>query len=93
MRKADLDMSRGSVTRVWLVLGLLAKFEKGLLLTDIARESNMKVKSTNDVINRIESGQLPGIMISRTNKGEYYISDWGPFFNRKNFLFFHESLT
>jgi hypothetical protein len=93
MKRSEICMEKGSLSRLWLVLGELAKNEQGLTLASLANNTGMLAKSTKDTVLRIEKGQLPGLVLKRSEDKKYFVSDWGTLFDKKSFLFFHESLT
>jgi hypothetical protein len=92
IKRSDLDMSRGSLSRIWLVLGAFAKASGPLTLTAIGELAGLKSNAVKDSIVRIENNQMQGMEITNCN-GLYEVSHWGSLFSEKNFLNFHDNLV
>jgi hypothetical protein len=92
IKRSDLDMSRGSLSRIWLVLGAFAKANGPLTLTSIGELAGLKSNAVKDSITRIENSQMQGMELTNCN-GLYEINHWGGLFSKKNFLKFHNNLV
>jgi hypothetical protein len=91
MKRSELDMSRGSLNRVWLILGVFAKYEGEITSAFIGKKTEMQPKSVVDTLGRI-NGFIPGLVLTRSANKKYQITEWGFLLDKENFQCFQEMI-
>ncbi len=71
----DRILPKGDMRRVWCVLGAIETLERATLTT-LVDALGLPKSSINDVLKKLLSGQLPGLIIVKTG-AVYTVSDWG----------------
>ena len=87
-----LDMSKGSMHRSWIVLGVMAKYGKDIRLMDIVEETAIPYPSLIDMIKKLKAGQIPGLVIEKTGNGDYGVRRWGKFASRAAVIHFYDNV-
>lgn len=87
-----LDMSKGSLHRLWVVLAVFSKFNRPLTLKEIGEETGMPYPTIVSMIKRLNSDQIPGLRISRGEDEGYYVSKWGFLINKNAASLFYDKI-
>lgn len=84
----NIDISKGSYNRLWLVLGALASKGGNATLSEITRLSGLPRSSAEDILIKVINGQIPELILQR-EKATFIVKKWGIFLPEKNLLEFY----
>ncbi len=71
----DRTLPKGDMRRVWCVLGAIESLERATLTT-LVSALGLPKSSINDVLKKLLSGQVPGLVITKQD-AVYSVSEWG----------------
>lgn len=93
-KKSDyiLDMTKGSMHRSWIVLGVMAKHDSNIRLMTIVEETGIPYPTLIDLINRLNNGQIPGLVVEKTGNGDYGVKQWSQFAGKAAVIHFYDQV-
>jgi hypothetical protein len=91
MPMAIYNKKRSSLHNHWVLLGFMAFEDKPVSKTDIMDNTGMTVSMVISLLKRIQGGDIPGLVLTKTNL-KYNIDDWGGFLSKKQCIDFYKAL-
>ena len=90
-KMASIDLKKGSYNRLWVVLATLAYKEgNATTLKELSELSGLPRSSTEDILNKVLDGQIPGMLLKR-HSATFTVIEWGTLLNKKQLLAFYKT--
>lgn len=86
-------MTKGSMHRSWIVLGVMAKHNSNIRLMTIVEETGIPYPTLIDLINRLNNGQIPGLVVEKTGNGDYGVKQWSKFAGKAAVIHFYDQVS
>jgi hypothetical protein len=83
MLEEELDLSKGSPNRIYLVLGALANNQTPMSQKELSKVTGFPISSVVDLIKKINI--IHGMRVVNED-GSYLVEHWSPIYNPKNLI-------